>query len=151
MLLAALVSLSTLVSPVMADAVEATGDAMPWPIQLGLNGVTLGALVSFFIWQNRQVSLGRWYPASIVERMLAEKDSTIADKEKQLTDQGVLIEEQRKTIRASESTADTTARALVQATSNQGWVDILVQRAIGGASAESPKAGDTTPQEVSRP
>lgn len=133
----------------MATDPEATAaiDSIPWPVQLGLNGVTLGALISFFIWQNRQITLGKWYPSPIVEKMLAEKDATIADKDKQLANMAILVEEQRKTIRAAESTADTNAKALVQATSNQGWIDVLVQRALGGSSL-TPKEGDKTPKEA---
>lgn len=124
--------------------IAASGDSIPWPVQLGLNGVTLGALISFFIWQNRQITLGRWYPAPIVTKMLEEKDNTIGDKDKQLADQRILIDEQTKTIRAAESTAETTGKALVQATSNQGWIDILVQRALGGGTI-APKEGDKSP------
>lgn len=128
--------------PFLLPLVEADPEAVasiPWPVSLATSTVTLGALISFFVWQNRQITLGRWYPAPIVEKMLKEKDATISEKDRQLSDQGILIEEQRKTIRAAESTAHTNAQALVQATSNQGWVDVLVQRAIGGGAIDPQK------------
>lgn len=131
----------------VAAAPGVGADSFPWPVQLGLSGATLASLIAFFVWQNRQVTLGKWYPAPIVEKMLAEKDTTIATKDKQLSDQAILIEEQRRTIRAAESTADTNARALVQATSNQGWIDIVVQRALGG-SALTPQKGHNGEEEV---
>jgi hypothetical protein len=129
------------------DSSGGVTDAIPWPFQLGLNGVTLGALIAFFIWFNRQVVNGNLYPGTIVTKMLAEKDATIADKDGQLTGKDILIEDQRKTIRAGESTAGTMAKALEQATSNQHWVDIAVQRALGGNAApaeRTPAAEEVT-------
>ena len=132
----------------VAEAVDPAAGLVPWPISLAMSGATLSALIAFFVWQNRQITLGRWYPAPIVEKMLSEKDVTIADLGRQLGDQRILIEEQRKTIRAGESTADTNAKALVQATSNQSWIDVLVQRSLGGGSGITPQKGHNGQEEV---
>lgn len=98
-------------------------DAIPWPFQLGLNGVTLGALVAFFLWFNRQVVGGKLYPGTIVADMLAQKDKTI-------TGLTVLDAEHRSTIKTLESTNATLAEAVEQATSNQQLVNLAVDKAF---------------------
>lgn len=133
---------------VVAEDPTAIADGVPWPVTLATSGATLAALIAFFVWQNRQISQGRWYPAPIVEKMLAEKDAVIAGHVKTIEGKDILIGEQQKTIRSHESTAATSAKALEQSTSNQGWIDVLVRKSLG-ESADVPQKGHNGPEEVS--
>lgn len=51
---------------------------IPWPVSLGLAGVSIAALVSILVWLIRRQASGEWYTSAQVTKLLDEKDKTIA-------------------------------------------------------------------------
>jgi len=65
---------------VLVMAAEASADGVfPLPVSLGISGISLGALLSFFVWQNKNISSGKWVPGVQVTDRLADKDRAYDD------------------------------------------------------------------------
>lgn len=92
----------TLFTALLEVAEAVTDGSFPMPVSLGVAGISLTALLSFFVWQNKMISSGKWVPGVQVEARLAEKDSAydnmVVVKDAQHKTDVELVQEYRTTI-----------------------------------------------------
>ena len=137
----------------MLIAEVTSGDPFPWPVSLGISGISLGALISFFVWQNKQISNGRWVPGDQVRDRLAEKDAAY----------NAMVVVKDAQIVAAQGAAGEWRQAAITSEEGRGKALDIAHKAVESNKlsdhfyesfmpklAPTPQKGDTGAEEVSR-